>query len=89
MIKFTRKWRSHKKGEEKSFNAELERRLVRIGKAEYINEPVKDLDIEHFDKLKEAGLDTPEQILAADLTRIKGIGKATEKRIKDELYNRE
>lgn len=41
--------------------------------------------IPHIEKLNEAGFHTPEQIVSADLTAIDGIGKATEKKIKDKI----
>lgn len=61
----------------------LEARLVQIGKAK----PVKETPI--YDKFKsvldESGLADKAAILQADLTTVKGIGKATEDQIKDEL----
>ena len=83
MIVFKKSWRTYKKGEKVQLFKELEERLIRIGKAERVDME----EIPYKDKLDEAGLHSPEQIVSADLTKIKGIGKATQKEIKDHVRN--
>lgn len=82
MIKFIKSWRKHKAGDEVQLHEALERRLVQINKAKRMTVETPELEIPHYDTLKENGIETVEQILAADLTLIDGIGEKTADKIK-------
>jgi len=87
MITLKRQWRTYKTGSSHEFNKNLERRLVKLGIAKYAQSSILDTDVDRKQELYDAGFETVDEALKGDLTAIEGIGKATEKKIKDELHN--
>lgn len=89
MITFKKKWRTYKNGVTESFNSSLERRLVTLGIATYStsSRSILETDLLHRQDLYNSGFTTIEKALSGDLTIVKGIGKVTEKAIKNELHN--